>query len=80
MIGAGVLKKIPQFVKADTPESLREQMLKSNIRHKGELHFFDIQFVGGSWHAWFIPIDTMKEELPRVAEAFSINGPAVRKR
>lgn len=80
MLGPGVLKKIPQFVRAKTPESLREEMLRTNIQQKGALVFFDIQFVENFWYAWFTPIDVLNTRLPELRESLSINGPAVRKK
>lgn len=44
---------VPNFVKATTPELLRESMLMNNLRLKSEVKYFDIQFANGSWFAWY---------------------------
>lgn len=44
---------IPNFISAPTPKGMREAMLKNNLKKGIQFHYFDIQFVKGSWIAWF---------------------------
>ena len=48
------IKDIPSVVAAKTPRELRRLMLMKNIELGGHVKFFDIQFVKGKWHAWYI--------------------------
>lgn len=45
--------KPPFFLRAKTPEDLRKLMLLNNRRHSRKFHYFDFQFVKGSWYCWF---------------------------
>lgn len=47
------LDKIPNFVKAKSPEGLRRVMLMNNIRNAMQFVYHDIQFVNGYWFAWY---------------------------
>lgn len=44
---------IPQYVKARSPEGLRVAMMRVNARAGAFHKFFGIQFVNGSWFAWY---------------------------
>lgn len=45
---------IPAFIKAQTPDLLRESMLLNNLRLKGFVTYQDIaQLKDGSWIAWY---------------------------
>ncbi len=44
---------IPSFLKAKTPDKLKELMLENNISKGAEFNYFDIQFVKNNWYAWF---------------------------
>jgi hypothetical protein len=44
---------VPSFLKAKSAEELRSLMLKNNLKLNQEFEYFDIQFAGNSWYAWF---------------------------
>lgn len=55
---------IPNFVTARTPAGLRRSMIRNNARVGMFIKYFDIQFVNGSWFAWyFIEVDAAEELL-----------------
>ena len=45
--------RIPSFLKARSPQGLRRLMLLNNTNNATFYQYFDIQFVGGFWFAWF---------------------------
>lgn len=47
------VSNIPNFLVARTPKGLRRLMLETNIKFGKQFNFFDIQFVGGKWYAWY---------------------------
>ena len=47
------LSHIPNFIKAKSPMRLRRLMLLNNVKHKGFVNYFDIQFSQGFWYAWY---------------------------
>jgi hypothetical protein len=44
---------IPNYVSARSPQGLRRVMLMNNAKSGFFHQYFDIQFVGGRWYAWF---------------------------
>ncbi len=45
---------VPNYIKASTPELLRESMLLNNLRMKSFVAYQDIQqILDGSWVAWY---------------------------
>ncbi len=53
--------EIPFFIKARTPKELQTLMIKTNIKNHTTIQYFDIQYVEGSWYAWFyLALDTYK--------------------
>jgi hypothetical protein len=46
-------RQIPFFIRARSPMGLRRSMIMNNAKHGLTFHYFDIQFVQGSWYAWF---------------------------
>jgi hypothetical protein len=44
---------IPNYLKATKLEKLRGLMLETNLRLGQQVHYFDIQFVGKEWIAWY---------------------------
>ncbi len=44
---------VPHFIKASSPDLLREAMLSNNLNLKSEIQYQDIQFADGYWYAWF---------------------------
>lgn len=48
------LVDVPHYVKARTPDALIKAMLQNNMRLKAYVNYFDIQFVNGSWYAWYL--------------------------
>lgn len=44
---------VPNFVKAGSPDGLRRQMYAVQLKDSMQYKFFDIQFVNGSWVAWY---------------------------
>jgi hypothetical protein len=60
------LAVVPNFIKASTPDLLRELMLINNLKMKSEIKYFDIQFVNGTWIAWYYEsIDIYKKIKPK---------------
>jgi hypothetical protein len=47
------LNKVPQYLKASSPEGLRRLMLRNNVRLATQIVYHDIQFVNGYWFAWY---------------------------
>lgn len=43
----------PSYLKAKSPDDLEMLMLQTNIKDRKVYHFRDIQFVQGSWYAWY---------------------------
>lgn len=57
------------FLKADSAEMLVRLQLQTNVMLMGQADFTDIQFVGGSWYAWFlVDIDRYPELLKGIYE------------
>lgn len=52
-VGASTSLNVPHFLSAGSPAGLRRQMLKNNALNGTAYSYFDIQFVGGKWYAWF---------------------------
>lgn len=48
------ITRVPKFIKAKTPDKLRELMLATNIKYGAELKYTDIGYQDGNWYAWFI--------------------------
>lgn len=44
---------VPHYVRAKTPEALKQAMLANNLRLKAHVGYFDIQFVNGYWYGWY---------------------------
>lgn len=44
---------VPNFIKAQSAQGLRDAMLSLLQRNAYKLKFFDIQFVQGHWYAWY---------------------------
>lgn len=44
---------IPVFIKARTAENLMFEMAKTNRKHGSNLRYFDIQWDGKNWYAWY---------------------------
>jgi len=43
----------PIYIKAKTPEKLRELMIKLNLKYGKNFRYFDFQYVKGNWGCWF---------------------------
>jgi hypothetical protein len=63
---------IPHFIKAGSPQGLRLAMLKNNLNMKAECQYFDIQFDGSNWYAWYYREATEKPSL--VIKKGSLDG------
>lgn len=50
---AGSSLNVPQFISAPDPQGLVQKMLANNILFSMEYRYFDIQFDGKEWIAWF---------------------------
>lgn len=48
------IRNIPNFITAESPQGLRRKMLRNNIKWKGYVKYFNIQFVKGKWVAWYV--------------------------
>ena len=44
---------IPNYIKAKSEKRLRLLMLASNLKDGITYKYFDIQYVKGSWYAWY---------------------------
>ena len=61
--------QVRMFLKADTPEELVSLQLQINTLLKGRADYTDIQFVKGSWYAWFlVDVDQNAEVLSVLTE------------
>lgn len=49
--------KIPKFITAASPKGLQRSMLKMQVALGYGVHWFDIQFVGKVWFAWYYDND-----------------------
>jgi len=45
---------VPNFVKAPSPLGLRRLMYSVQVRDSMQYRFFDIQYIGGYWYAWYV--------------------------
>jgi hypothetical protein len=55
---------IYNYIKAKSPRGLRLAMLKRNAELGAFIKYFDIQFVNGSWYAWFeMPPKVIEDSL-----------------
>jgi len=61
------ISMVPNFLKAPSPELLREEMFFNNVRMKSEVKYFDIQQdKSGFWFAWFYEeIDPFSKIKPK---------------
>ena len=48
------INRIPNFLKAKSPDKLRALMLRNNVSKGTEFKYFDISFSNGNWYAWFL--------------------------
>lgn len=62
------INDIPQFLSAGSPRGLRRLMFRNNLKHKGFVKYFDIQWVPGDkrWYAWFFVTEKAQEVLEDV--------------
>lgn len=56
----GQLLTVPHFVKAPTMEGLTRAMINENMRYGVTFKYFDIQFQGRMWVAWYLRDATFK--------------------
>lgn len=54
------LDKIPNYIKAKSPQGLRRLMLANNVRHATEFRY-SIIFANGEWYAWYYLTTDFKE-------------------
>jgi len=47
------LKRIPNYLKARSPQGLRRLMLLNNAKYSTFFEYVYIQFTEGNWYAWF---------------------------
>lgn len=47
------LDKIPNFLKAQSPQALRRKMFLNNMQKNIQYVYHSIQFVNGEWYAWY---------------------------
>lgn len=67
-------RTVPQFVSAPSPRGLRRAMILVNAR-AGSFHkFFDIQFVGGKWYAWYYAPIEKSDFVDQPKNAGDVNG------
>lgn len=45
---------IPHYLKADSVDSLKKEMLKNNLSNGYFYRYFDIKKIDGEWYAWFV--------------------------
>lgn len=53
--------ELPNFIRSKSPRGLRLLMLKNNIKLSATVRYFDIQFVKGSWYAWYFEPRSLSE-------------------
>ena len=56
----GHLFTVPHYVKAPNPDALIKAMVNENIRFGVTFKYFDIQFQGRMWFAWYLRDATFK--------------------
>lgn len=56
-----VTYRIPHFIKAKSPDTLRRLMLANNAKYGQFFDYKNIQFANGEWVAWFYRDLTMDE-------------------
>lgn len=57
---------VPDFISARTPQALRREMFRNNIRHKGFVVYQDIVFnpADSRWYAWYyVKLDTTQDQI-----------------
>jgi len=60
---------VPNFIKASSPDLLREAMLLNNLKLQSEIKYQNIQFADGYWYAWFYEqIDYWDKIKPKKAK------------
>lgn len=60
---------VPTYLKASSPDLLKDAMLENNLILKKEIKYQDIQFVNGSWFAWYyLEIDIVKSIMQKKAK------------
>lgn len=47
------LLAVPQYVTASSPEGLRANMLKVQLKYSVQYTWFNIIFANGKWYAWY---------------------------
>ena len=50
----GDIRRIPLFIKANTPAQLQTKMLATNVEF-GIQFEYDIMFNNKTWYAWYLP-------------------------
>lgn len=58
-------KNIPNFIKAKSPRGLRSLMIRNNTKRGKFFDYFDIQFVKGSWFAWYYDDQVTLEDFKK---------------
>lgn len=61
--------RVPEYVSAESPDGLRRAMLLTNVEHRGQMTYTDIQHVDGVWYAWYVPIDARPVDTKELADA-----------
>ena len=52
----------PDYVSEESPEALRLAMFENNLKYGVQFVYSNIQFVEGSWYAWF-HVEVKDEDL-----------------
>lgn len=59
--------RLPNYLTASTPELLRGEMLKNNLRLKAEVKYQDMQELkNGSWICWYYDESPEFEQVMRL--------------
>lgn len=62
---------IPMYIKASSPDLLRERMLQNSLLLKADIKYFDIQFTNGEWFVWFYEQIDLMNLLKKTNERIS---------
>lgn len=68
-MSVGSVRNIPHFIVAASPRGLQRLMLLNNTRHGMQFNYFQIQWDGKQWVAWYL----RSAEIPTVPLATAVN-------
>lgn len=55
--------RIPNFIKAKTPQALRRLMLKNNAKKNSMFDYYQVIWTGKEWVAWYYDNSDLLDEI-----------------